>query len=129
MPACKAVIEKRLYKGPRQGEIGVALRMRIVVRIFLALGLLAAAMNVPAQQPGQKLWSFSAGQNIQSSPVIGTNGTVYFGADNGKLYALDPKGIEVWEFAAGANVISAPAIGADGTLYFGSLDRNLYALN
>lgn len=68
------------------------------------------------------LWAFETGDKITwSSPAIGTDGTVYIGSYDYKVYALNGK--------TGAEVESPPAIGTDGTVYFGSSDHMIYALD
>ena len=44
---------------------------------------------------GAKLWEFETGQGVFSSPAIGSDGTVYVGSDDTKLYAIktDSKGL------------------------------------
>ena len=65
-----------------------------------------------------------------SSPAIGSDGTVYVGSNDYKLYAINGKsGVKLWEFETGGNVSSSPAIGSDGTVYVGSYDKKLYAIN
>jgi outer membrane protein assembly factor BamB len=68
---------------------------------------------------------------VDSSPAIGSDGTVYVGSRDKKLYAINPKsGVKLWEFATrGPIVRSSPAIGSDGTVYVGSDDKKLYAIN
>jgi outer membrane protein assembly factor BamB len=92
-----------------------------------ALGLLAftSALDQPA---GSKLWDFYTGSPVQSSPAVAADGTVYFGADSGKLYAFDPQGQGRWEFPAGDAIVASPAIAVDGTVIVGSLDGQLYAV-
>ena len=51
------------------------------------------------------------------------------GSEDGKLYAINPKGTLKWSYTAGGAVNSSPAIGADGTVYVGSWDFKLYAIN
>ena len=69
---------------------------------------------------GVKLWEFETGGEW-SSPAIGSDGTVYVGSLDHKLYALTGKsGDKLWEFETGGNVYSSPAIGSDGTVYVGS---------
>ena len=96
----------------------------VVVGIMFAIGA-----DLVAQEPGTKLWEFPAESLVQSSPAIGTDGTIYVGSDGGKLFALTPAGAKKWEFTAGGNIISSPAISAEGVIYFGSVDRYLYAVN
>lgn len=57
--------------------------------------------------------------------AIASDGTIYMGEDNGKLYAIDSSGHLNWTFAA-RNVNVAAAIGRDGTIYVAG--DKLYAL-
>ncbi|MFZ2634564.1 MAG: PQQ-binding-like beta-propeller repeat protein [Desulfosalsimonadaceae bacterium] len=86
---------------------------------------------ITPSDPGQIIvarWRFETGGDIDSSPAIGSDGTVYVGSDDGNLYAIDPEtGAEIWRFASGGEIRSSPAVGADGTIYFGSMNA-LYAL-
>ena len=67
---------------------------------------------------------------MRSSPAIGSDGTVYVGSNDWKLYAINGKtGVKLWEFETGGSVVSSPAIGSDGTVYVGSHDTKLYAIN
>ena len=66
-----------------------------------------------------------------SSPAIGSDGTLYVGSYDNKLYAINGKsGVKLWEFETGfrGNVSSSPAIGSDGTVYVGSFDKKVYAI-
>ena len=82
---------------------------------------------------GTPIWEFETGDSrfgVTSSPAIGSDGTVYIGSMDHKIYALDPKsGVRKWEFETGGRVRSSPAIGSDGTVYVGSHDNKLYAIN
>lgn len=69
------------------------------------------------------------GAAVETSPALGADGTVYFGADNGKLYAATADLVKRWEFAANDVIDSSPVIGPDGTIYFGSWDKHIYAVN
>ena len=75
------------------------------------------------------LWGFETGYHVVSSPAIGSDGTVYVGSKDNKLYAINGKsGVKLWEFETGDGVYSSPAIGSDGTVYVGSFDKKLYAI-
>jgi serine/threonine protein kinase len=78
------------------------------------------------------IWEFETGGGVASSPAIGSDGTVYVGSVDKKLYAINGKsGVKLWEFETGDGVFSSPAIGSDGTVYVGSgyADTSLYAIN
>ena len=75
-----------------------------------------------------KKWDFEIGDAGPSSPAIDSDGTIYVGSNDHRLYALKPDGTKKWEFATGGKVQSSPAIASDGTIYFGSLDNKLYAV-
>jgi outer membrane protein assembly factor BamB len=68
------------------------------------------------------------GNNFESSPAV-VNGVVYFGSDDGNVYALDAStGAKLWSYATGNVVVSSPAV-ANGVVYVGSANGNVYALN
>jgi outer membrane protein assembly factor BamB len=73
---------------------------------------------------GKLLWSTPAGSadRVEGSAIIGPDGTVYIGADDGRLYALDGQtGAVRWAtWLQEAGVDCTPALGADGTLYVGA---------
>ncbi|MDR3689869.1 MAG: PQQ-binding-like beta-propeller repeat protein [Fimbriimonas sp.] len=77
------------------------------------------------------IYSFASQYPVQatSCPTLGSDGTIYFGASDGNLYALSPSGGLLWTFQTGGQINSSPAISSDGVIYFGSLDNNLYAVN
>jgi outer membrane protein assembly factor BamB len=77
---------------------------------------------------GTEKWSFATGGLVQSSPAIGTDGTIYVGSYT-TLHAVSLDGKEKWAVGtpnqapmpdvAGGYVRSSPAMGADGTIYLG----------
>jgi outer membrane protein assembly factor BamB len=73
-------------------------------------------------------WRYLTGGKVGGCPAIGTDGAVYFGADDGYLYALDPNGALKWRTRTGVYGKSSPALATDGTVYIGSLDSCLYAV-
>ena len=89
---------------------------------------------------GTVKWTFEAGGGIESSPAIGVDGTIYFGAHDNKFYAVNSDGSLKWKFSAGEPVYSkewdvrkgitcSPAIDKNGTIYFVSMSNYLFALN
>ncbi|HZV47618.1 MAG TPA: PQQ-binding-like beta-propeller repeat protein [Thermodesulfovibrionales bacterium] len=67
--------------------------------------------------------------DVDSSPAIASDGTIYVGSDKNDVFALAPNGTILWSFPTRNDVNSSPAIGNDGTIYVGSDDGFLYALN
>ncbi|MGC8743688.1 MAG: PQQ-binding-like beta-propeller repeat protein [Verrucomicrobiia bacterium] len=98
-------------------------------RAFLTCFVLTAAAVALGAERQQPLWVFPVGATVQSSPAIGSDGTIYFGADNGIFYALTPAGKKKWEFVTSGAIVTTPAIASDGTVYVASIDRIVYALN
>jgi eukaryotic-like serine/threonine-protein kinase len=73
-------------------------------------------------------WEFPTGNRIVSSPVI-SDKVLYFGGDDGNVYAVDAKtGRQVWKRATAGPVPSTPAV-ADGVVYIGSYDGKFYAFD
>ncbi len=85
-----------------------------------------------ASVPRLKLkWAFGipGANTVNSQPAI-VGGRMYFGSQDGTVYALNARtGCTYWTFKAAASVRSAMTVSAEGTLYFGDLKANAYALN
>ncbi len=67
---------------------------------------------------------------IRSSPVrraMGEEWLIYFGSDDGTLYAVDSSGDIEWAFPTRGAISGAPAI-AGNNLYITSWEGELYAL-
>jgi outer membrane protein assembly factor BamB len=77
---------------------------------------------------GTGKWSFLVPNHVAISPSVANDGTVYFGCDDGNVYAVAPDGRLKWKFSTEGPVRSTPAIAKNGTIYFGSLDQKLYAV-
>ncbi|RYX80692.1 cell surface protein [bacterium] len=78
---------------------------------------------------GTQKWAYKAKAAVYSSPAIGDNGLIYFGSQDGFLYAVTQAGQGKWKFDTGGQVRSSPAVGKDGTVYIGSHNPNIYALD
>ena len=69
-------------------------------------------------------WDLITGGEIWSSPVIGTDNTIYVASTDGNFYALNPDGTEKWYYKTGDELYGTPAIGEDGTIYVGGKNKN-----
>ena len=85
------------------------------------------------------VWILETGGGVHSSPTVGSDGMVFVGSYDTKLYAVDPGallscgtscglGDSEWTYATGSSVRSSPAIDAAGVVYIGSEDHNLHAV-
>jgi hypothetical protein len=72
-------------------------------------------------------WIFGPTGSIQTSPVIGSDGTIYVVDSNYHLYAINPDGSILWEQTFNEGLFS-PAIGPSGTIYVPGA-RHLFAFN
>jgi outer membrane protein assembly factor BamB len=78
---------------------------------------------------GQLVWKNPIGSAIETTPAI-AYGMVFFGADDGTLYALNStNGNLVWQHNAGSELISPPAAASNGILYQATTSGVLYAFN
>ena len=82
-----------------------------------------------ASATGVARWTYLLGDEVRaSSPAIDSNGVIYVGCYDYKLYALNPDGSLNRTWSMGNWIRSNPAI-AGSTLYIGSNDHKLYALD
>lgn len=93
-----------------------------------ALTAIPAPPPPPTGRIAQPVWTFKTGGAIWSSPVVAEN-TVYFGSNDGIIYALQAKsGKLTWQYKTGGLVVARPTL--DGSsLYALSDDGNLYKLD
>lgn len=84
-------------------------------------------------QAATVIWQFSTNSSVDSSPVIGSDGTIYFGSGDKSIYAVNSNGSKMWEYKTNKYIDSSAAIGADGTVYIGGRGLNndsaIFALN
>jgi len=77
-------------------------------------------------------WQVNMGDDIESSPVIDSDGNVYVGSNygipepGGRMNAVSAAGYYRWVFPTGSDVKSSPVIDSSGILYFGTGDEDLY---
>jgi outer membrane protein assembly factor BamB len=66
--------------------------------------------------------------HVTSSPVLAIDNTIYVGADDGYLHAINPDGSLKWKFATKGVITSSPAIASDGTIYAVTSEGSCYAV-
>jgi outer membrane protein assembly factor BamB len=97
------------------------------VRWKFAFGDRPRIPTLPEQRGGED------GKGSNTSPAIGSDGTIYVGANNSNFYAVNPDGSLKWKYEAEtelAGIWSSPALSANGrTVYFGANKGGVYAVN
>ena len=74
-------------------------------------------------------WHYDIDSKVHSSPAIGPDGAVYFGAGEKTFHVVySEDGSLKWKFIAENSFEAPPTIGADGTVYIGDVGGILYAL-
>jgi len=73
-------------------------------------------------------WQYQADAPVESTPVIGDDGAVYFGDNSGVVHAVDSDGNRLWQQPLGSAVRSAGVIVAPQRVVFGLDDDCLVAL-
>ncbi|MET4783571.1 PQQ-binding-like beta-propeller repeat protein [Glaciihabitans sp. UYNi722] len=85
-------------------------------------------------QHGTVKWTAHLGGVLAAGPVIGVDGAIIAGSNNGVLHAVDPgTGTHLWSFNAhgnyGSDLSTSPAVLPDGTILWPGPHDTLYALN
>ena len=62
--------------------------MKLTFIALLALCLCLPLTGADKKKPGTVLWEFETGGIVRSSPAVGSDGTVYVGSWDKKLYAI-----------------------------------------
>ncbi len=82
---------------------------------------------------GSETSRFTPSADIRTIPAIGVADVLYFGAKNGKVYALDTgastNGGVLWSFDTGKDISVSSAIGADGQVYVAAQNSQFYCLS
>jgi outer membrane protein assembly factor BamB len=115
--------------GDQYGGASVTPKADGTARISAAANGVEGSTTVHVAAAVRVLWEYETGGDVSSSPALGTDGTVYFGSGDRRLYAINPDGTKRWHYQTGGYILSSPAVAADGTIYVGSDDHRLYAVN
>jgi outer membrane protein assembly factor BamB len=85
-------------------------------------------LNLHALSPsGVEKWFFPIGVRT-GSPTIAADGTIYVGASDRHVYAIQPDGTAKWNVALDNSIYESPAIANDGTIYVCTFS-SIFALN
>src|SRR5439155_3681437 len=118
--------------GPAGGS-GAGVAIGLDGTLYVTMGVEPRKLYALAPN-GTKIWEFAFGSPVvfsyASTPVIGTDGTIYAAANDHKVYAVNPDGTKKWEALIGPYTYStsAAALGRDGMIYF-SGDLSLFAFD
>jgi outer membrane protein assembly factor BamB len=78
---------------------------------------------------GKLNWRVLENVTSRSSPAVSGGGNIYFGAEDGRLYAVASDGTMVWEYQTTAPVRSSPSIDGSGNIHFGNDAGTVYCLS
>ena len=77
---------------------------------------------------GKRVWDYKINNGV-SSPIEVVDGTIYFGAADGFVYALKAQtGQLIWKFFTGSENIGAPVVQRE-RVYFVSANQKIYSLS
>jgi outer membrane protein assembly factor BamB len=127
----KTGAEKWRYYSRRCGWSSPALGEGLVFATFIGDSHCSSLENgqivALSARTGRVRWLRNIGPS-ESSPLV-SQGTVYFGDTNGRVYAYSAaRGEERWSYDTGAPVKASPAL-VNGRLFIGSYGGSFYALD
>jgi hypothetical protein len=76
---------------------------------------------------GKLNWKKSFSENITVSPVISSNRRLYFGGNDGVVYAINSSGSIIWSYGTGSAIFTEPIL-YNGTLYLTNGNGTVMAL-
>ena len=87
-------------------------------------------LKIDPLSPYEPVVLSSANDSIRTTPEVSELGIIYFGSDDGHVYAINAEtGEELWKYGTGAPVRSSPRVGADGVIYVGSDSGEVHAIH
>jgi outer membrane protein assembly factor BamB len=89
-----------------------------------------------SNNPGKKVWFYSVDDEVQGTPIIGPDDTIYFGCGDNvfnkctDFIALNPEGKKVWRLKLKDAVQTTPVMDKNNQIYFTSATKDkLYAVS
>lgn len=107
----------------------------VTTKAYYEGGVAQPALCLAFDPDGTVKWSYeipptseTINADSYTSPAIGADGTIYFAAENGYIFALDSDGELLWTENFGSTINwSSPYLTEDGTLYIGGARDPDYA--
>ncbi|MCX6354955.1 MAG: PQQ-binding-like beta-propeller repeat protein [Candidatus Aureabacteria bacterium] len=85
--------------------------------------------HVQGSQEGILFWSYYIGSS-ESSPAIGSDGNIYVGSSDNRLYAISSRGAFAWSYKTDGTInIASPAVNVSGDIYVRSWDSRFYCVS
>ena len=91
-------------------------------RIYVGSGSPENRLFAINPDTGAVIWTFPTGGAVTTKPAVSSDGSaIYFGSDDGYVYAVNSSGAQLWRFNTGSAVKSSPALSNSGNfVYFGT---------
>jgi outer membrane protein assembly factor BamB len=85
----------------------------------LACVAVAALLGPRATEAQSLKWNYTTNGQVDSSPVLGPDGSLYVGSHDNNIYAINATGRLKWKFATNGQVDSSPVLGPETTCTWG----------
>lgn len=109
------------------GSIGYCQKGQSDWKMYRGDSDLTGRVRTPLPPKPVLKWSYKTNARTVSSPVI-SNGTVFFGNNDGTIFAITSDGKLKWKYETGTAVEASPVV-LDGKVIYGSLDGDMRALD
>ena len=81
----------------------------------------------PASAGASTIWRFNVGSAVLAAPAVGPAGTVYVGAGDGSIQAINPNGVLRFSYMVDGVVEWAPVVDPSGRVYVATSAQRLYS--
>ncbi len=82
-----------------------------------------------ALKDGVLAWAVPTGEQVWSAPVVGPNGAITFGSNDGWIYSVTKSGGPLWAHQLDGQFWGAIVLSSDQAIYAASTDKRLYKLD
>ena len=97
--------------------------------LFTAIFFILLLVLTSANDKPEVIWRFPTGGKIQTSPIQGSDGSVYFCSEDRFLYAVNSDGSLKWRTKFSDRLTGTLSLGIDGSIYIGSKKGLIFAVN